>query len=883
MMNEIQMDIWYMKNGISQNARKLIDNIRSSPPVRRVSSSASNVSGSYCSKKMGVTIQAESHRVELPGILMMEHDIDVLEYYDQPMKIKIKYQSLNGRTIGYLYTPDYFVIKANEAGFEEWKNEKELIKLAQDQPSRYMQDENGIWRCPPGEVFANEYGLYFRIRSSKEINWTYQRNLTLLDDYYRKEYQIDPKLVFLARSIISTRPGIVLSELMNLISIATTDDFYAMIVNKDVYVDIENVNLINNRNIPVFVEKEQVDNILNIKDICSDKGLLVETIDIGKMLNWDGVLWKVLNVGDKVISLQSNNSISNLSRIALEELIRNGNIQSEKIRDNSASESKIKTILDHASKDDIKVANYRYHILKSYLSGNRDDLIPCDKTIKRWLKKYKNAEQIFQCGYVGLLPKTAKKGNRQSKISEEVKKLMYESIENDFETLINKRKSTVYHVFADKCRDLGLIPPSYKTYIKAVNARPRAEQTRKMHGVRAAYSEEIQYMELSQTIPRHGQRPLEIVHIDHTELDIELISSRTGKNIGRPWTTFMTDAYSRRILAVYLSFDPPSYRSCMMVIRECVKRLSKIPQTIVVDGGKEFHSVYFEKLLAQLEINKKQRPPAKARFGSVCERMFGTSNSEFVHNLTGNTQNMKNVRQITKSVNPKTHAIWNFERFNERLLDWAYDVYDLMEHPALGMSPRESYEFGMDSFGYRPQRMVVYDENFRIATLPTTSKGTAKVQTGRGVKINYLYYWSDAFRDLAVENNQVSVRYDPFDISLAYAFVNNKWAKCISEYFAQLQGYTEKEIRIISEEIRKQNRIHGKNFSVNGTYIARFISKIERDERYLEQQKVLLKKQELELIKGGLEDKKIEDLSKTKDYPSQGQVNTSMLTTYEEF
>ena len=50
---------------------------------------------------------------------------------------------------------------------------------------------------------------------------------------------------------------------------------------------------------------------------------------------------------------------------------------------------------------------------------------------------------------------------------------------------------------------------------------------------------------------------------------------------------------------------------------------------------------------------QKTRPPAKSRFGSVIERMFGTTNTMFIHNLKGNTLIMKDVRQVTKSVNPK--------------------------------------------------------------------------------------------------------------------------------------------------------------------------------------------------------------------------------------
>ena len=145
--------------------------------------------------------------------------------------------------------------------------------------------------------------------------------------------------------------------------------------------------------------------------------------------------------------------------------------------------------------------------------------------------------------------------------------------------------------------------------------------------------------------------------MDHTELDVECVTD-SGQPLGRPWMTLLTDAYSRRTLAFYLTFDPPSYRSCMMVLRECVRRFGRLPQILVVDGGREFQSTYFETLLARYECTKKTRPPAKARFGSIFERMFGVVNTQFIHNLRGNTQIMRNVRQVTKGVDPKGLATW---------------------------------------------------------------------------------------------------------------------------------------------------------------------------------------------------------------------------------
>ena len=111
---------------------------------------------------------------------------------------------------------------------------------------------------------------------------------------------------------------------------------------------------------------------------------------------------------------------------------------------------------------------------------------------------------------------------------------------------------------------------------RRLQGRRGLTQTTRRKGKRAAYQEQPWYWELSYTTPRHGDRPWEIVHLDHTQLDIELVSS-LGTPLGRPYATFATDAYSRRLLACYLSFDPPSYRSCMMVLRACVRRHARFP------------------------------------------------------------------------------------------------------------------------------------------------------------------------------------------------------------------------------------------------------------------------------------------------------------------
>src|SRR5439155_9447949 len=130
--------------------------------ARRVRSGRCNVSGRYPSRKMGATIQFESHRVELAAIYEMEYDAAVLEYWDQPLSIKLDYRSPAGRPMGVLHTPDFFVMRQSSAGWEEWKTEESLDKLAKHNPNRYCLDSSGKWRCPPGEKRASELGVYYR-------------------------------------------------------------------------------------------------------------------------------------------------------------------------------------------------------------------------------------------------------------------------------------------------------------------------------------------------------------------------------------------------------------------------------------------------------------------------------------------------------------------------------------------------------------------------------------------------------------------------------------------------------------------------------------------------------------------------------------------------
>lgn len=786
MLTDVDLLAWYTKLELAERARKVIDHIRSSDPARRVGGGRRNVSGFYPSKKMGVTIQFESHRVELAAVYELEHDDDVLEYFDQPPSFKLDYDSADGRHMGVLHTADYFVIRSDCAGWEECKTEDELVCLNRKNPNRYARDQKDRWICPPGEAYAAGAGLYYRVRSSRDIDWVYQRNIQFLEDYLRAEIPTAQQAHQAVLARVGAVPGISLHQLFDATASAVSrDDIYAMIACGLVHVDLCGAPISEPSRVCVFTNKEAT------------------RLSIAPVMFEDAA-----KAGPIVVATSDESD-------------RRGEIWERVAR---------------ASERELRTANERLQHVTGFLSGREPpggDLVP-GRTLRRWVGLYRAAERELRSGYLGLLPRPPR-GNSTPKLPEESRELMSEFIITDYESLKQKTKYASWIALKLACEQRGILVPSLKTFCLAVRLRPGFEQTVKRQGHRAAYAHEDFYWELKPTTPRHGDRPFEIAHIDHTELDIETVCSRTGRVLGRPWLTLLTDAFSRRVLALYLTFDPPSYRSCMMVLRECVRRHGRLPQIVVVDGGRDFQSIYFETLLARYECTKKTRPAAKPRFGSVCERLFGTANTQFIHNLKGNTQITRLARQVTESVNPKGQAVWPFEELHRRLKEYAYEIYDTLHHPALGQSPREAYEMGIAATGQRMHRLIAYDREFLVHTLPTTRKGTAKVAPGRGVKIHNLYYWSDAFRSPDVEKQHVAVRYDPFDVGTAYAFVNKEWTDCHSEYFAVFHGRSEKEIMLATEELRKSMQHQSGELSVTSRKLAEFLDSVQAEEVLLEQ------------------------------------------------
>ena len=184
----------------------LIARRRFSPPARRTQARALNVSGLFPSRKMSVTIPFES-QIELGAISLMEYDAGVVESYDQPAPaFKLSYQTRSGGQAAPFHTPDFFVLRTDQAGWEEWKPEDQLRKRACKRPFR-SQQRDGQWVCPPGAADAARFGHTSRVHGKNA--GTFQRShrdfLAFSADSGRRAQTRENKGLLLAVDTIKAR------------------------------------------------------------------------------------------------------------------------------------------------------------------------------------------------------------------------------------------------------------------------------------------------------------------------------------------------------------------------------------------------------------------------------------------------------------------------------------------------------------------------------------------------------------------------------------------------------------------------------------------------------------------------------------------------------
>lgn len=799
MLNKDELVELFDHLGIPPQGRNLVLRARVEAPVRAVKSQGGNVITLLASRKMGREIRTESRHIEFAAAVDKEYNPAVIEYYAQPCLLRLQLiDDATGEVRAIQHTPDYLVIKGDGITLEEWKSEAKLVRLAERYPYRYQKGSDGYWYAPQIEQQLAELGIRYRVYSDTALPRKRVENLLHLADYLHPAAPPCPDSVLdRLQAVLREHGAVYISELLAAPFSFNADELNKAVADNLVVADLDREALHQPLRARLYRDATLRDFFAADVKAGQVPGQTSFVVDIapGAVFRYESQELTISLVGEHdVVCSFDNGSTRTLSRDWLLDAI-----DKKQVTPIKGLESKSLNLARY-TEEELRVAARREVMLAS---GNSP---VSNRTLRRWLARKKITIVNGGNEVLALVSQTAARGNRTTRLSEEQEHWLNHIIETKWSSPEARNYKTCYRELVVACESAGINPPSYPTLIDRIKAIEDVKTTRGRHGKRMAYqmSEFIDVLYVD--TPAHGSRPFQYVHIDHTQLDIELISSRTGKPLGRPWLSFAIDAYSRRIVAIYITFDSPSYHSVMMVVRDMVRRFGRLPEFVVVDNGRDFMSSAFETFLEVMGTHLRFRPAGQPRHGAVLERMFGRANTEYIHNLSGNTKATKNVRMTTGKHLPVNFAEWTLESMYHGITFWATEYYDQNRHPALDCSPREGFQRGMTLTGARPQRQILFNEDFLIATCPPVDRGGLRVaHHQRGVKVNDMLYWHADFRDPHYAGQKWPVRYDPWDASSVYVRLKNRWVRAQCRNLMGLGQLTEHERRALTEEYTKSN------------------------------------------------------------------------------
>lgn len=799
MLEKSQRERLLDRLGTPPAGRRLILDAAKYAPVRKVASKGGgNVIGPLQSLKMQRSVETESRHLEFPMAVGLEHDPEVLEYYPQPSRLKFEVIDADGEIHAIDHTPDYLVITEREVWYQECKHWSKLERLATRYPWRYQLGPDNRWRVPLIEHWLAERGIGYRISTERDITQRRIENTLLLEDYLDPSAPPCPVDAALrVREALATDATLYLAELFEKAA-CRPDDALKLIADGHLVAEMDYAALNEPTCCRVFRDTAVRDFERARRQPAPFAVPGVLDITVGAQLSYDQRPYTVVMVGGTKAILQSvDGTPVEITLDTLEQLAAQQNLQMA----GGTALAQEPVRLSDFGEDELIVALSRMKGLENITKPNR--------TQRRHLKARALAKLSGTDELVALVPRLRDRGNRMPRLSTEQESAMEEVIREHYLTSSAPNARHCHRELRTLCAQRGFRAPSYPTLIERIKSLPQQRADRARHGNRVAYQNAEFVNVLYANTPVHGSRAFQYVHMDHTELDIELVSARNGKSLGRAWLSLAIDAYTRRILGLYLSYDAPSYRSNMMLLRDIVRRHRRLPQFIVVDNGADFRSDDFKHFCELMRIHVRYRPAGRPRHGSVMERIFGRAHTEYVHNLAGNTKAMKVVRSTTGKFLPSRLAEWTLEAMYYGMEYWAFTFYDNEVHSTLGVSPRDAFARSIASSGLREHRIVTLTLDFLILTCPTVSRaGQRTVDRQRGLKVHTNYfYWAPEFRDPKLHGKKLPVRFDPWDGATVYVQVAKRWVPAECKALASLGQLTEKERELFSQEMRHHYRL----------------------------------------------------------------------------
>ncbi len=439
-----------------------------------------------------------------------------------------------------------------------------------------------------------------------------------------------------------------------------------------------------------------------------------------------------------------------------------------------------------------EVARERFKIIEPLLKPDRTrkEVIEIAKkhnihysTIYRWIRDYEESGGLLS----SLIPNYSSRGGKNKKRTDkEVEEIMDYYIKNVY--MSNERKISIkraYSEFLVACNQIGLKPVHYNTFLNRIREIHPYEIIKKREGKVKAES-----LYGASEKPFEANYPLEIIQIDHTPLDIQVVDEIYREPIGRPYITVAIDIYSRMIYGFYISLERPSLFSVGQAILQGALRKEEYLQEIGVEGkwevwglpknltihtdnAGEFRSKDFTRFCEEFGINLAYRPKKTPKYGGHIERFLRTLNSE-IHNLPGSTFSNPQKRGEYKS---EEKAVFTLSELEKWIAHWIVNIYHKRVHSEIKTTPEKKFRDGIlgtdkqVGIGLPPLITGHEAERLKIALLPSFQRTIQK----DGIHFKGIRYYDNILKPFIrygekanQEKQKYTFKYDPRDMRFLY-------------------------------------------------------------------------------------------------------------------
>lgn len=359
-------------------------------------------------------------------------------------------------------------------------------------------------------------------------------------------------------------------------------------------------------------------------------------------------------------------------------------------------------------------------------------------------------------------------GRGKTRLTKKLEVIFDEAIEQFYLKAQKPRIALLTKEIRRRCRLSGLKPPVMNTVKARLKRLLPTEVIAKREGKKAAHR-----LKSAAGSTPEARGILETIQIDHTKIDIIVVDPITRAPIGRPFLTVAIDEFSRCIVGICVTLDPPSATSVGLCLSHAVSDKSAWlerlgvefawpmrgkPKRVFVDNGREFHSEGLRRGCEVHGIVLDHRPVAQPHYGGIVERVIGTI-MRMMHELPGTT--FANIQQRGEYNSEKKAALTLAEL--EKLIALAIGGrYHKDWHSTIQQSPEARWQSAI-SAGAKlslPQNTNAFLVDF----LPVAKRRIQRT----GFVIDQIAYYSNALSPWIArrdEGRQFVIRTDPRDLS----------------------------------------------------------------------------------------------------------------------